>query len=204
MSADSVTRDATADVASLELVERARAGDARAFQVLIEARFWRLSRLALSITASEADARDAVQEGCLRAWRDLPGLRDPSRFDAWLWRIVLNSCRNTVRSRRRVRVHEIAIVEDTAGDDRHGPGQGLRGQASSVTDPGDAVVEGDLIRRAFDRLDADKRSILILHHVEERDIGDIAELLHIPEGTVKWRLHSARQALSRALTVERR
>lgn len=203
MSADGMIQDTLADAASLALVDRARAGDARAFQALIETRFWRLNRLALSITASEADARDAVQDGCLRAWRDLPGLRDPSRFDAWLWRIVLNSCRNVVRSRRRVRVHEITVHADTP-DDTTQERTSTLDRLGSGSDLGDAISERDLIRRAFDRLDADKRTILILHHVEEREIGDIADLLRIPEGTVKWRLHSARQALSRALMVERR
>lgn len=203
MSADEEIQDALSDADSFALVERARAGDARAFHALIEARIWRLSRLAQSITASEADARDALQEGCLRAWRDLPGLRDPSRFDAWLWRIVLNSCRNMVRSRRRVRIHEIAVTDDWSGERPAGQSSDLDRLASG-RDLGDAVSERDLIRRAFERLDADKRAILILHHVEEREVGDIAELLGIPEGTAKWRLHSARQALSRALTVERR
>ena len=200
---DSLIQDATSDVASQALVERARAGDSRAFETLIEERYWRLSRLALSVTASEADARDALQDGCLRAWRDLPGLRDPSRFDAWLWRIVLNSCRNAVRSRRRVRVHEISVIDD-ASEQPGGRSVAGGGDAAFGSDPGDAVPEGDLIRRAFDRLDADKRAILILHHVEERKVAEIADLLQIPEGTVKWRLHSARQALSRALGVERR
>ncbi len=200
--AGSASEHVTADAASLALIERARAGDATAFEVLIEARFWRLTRLALSITGREADARDAVQDGCLRAWRDLPGLRDPSRFEAWLWRIVINSCRNVVRSRRRVGVHEIGIDPSPSGQ----PGDRRSGaeRRSPAADPGDAISEADLIRRAFERLDADKRSILILHHVEERPVGDIAHLLQIPEGTVKWRLFSARRALTRALTVERR
>jgi RNA polymerase sigma-70 factor (ECF subfamily) len=180
--------------ADLELVERAQNGDARAFETLIEGRFWRLNRLALSITANEADARDALQDGCLRAWRELPRLRDRSRFDPWLWRIVLNSCRSLMRGRRRVHIHEIAIVDDQSMDSRLGPGPGL----------GEALSESDLIRRAFQRLDADKREILILHHVEERPVSDIAGLLGIPEGTAKWRLHAARQALERALEVERR
>lgn len=179
--------------ATLALVERAQAGDARAFETLIEARFWRLSRFALSITANEADARDALQEACIRAWRELPGLRDTSRFDAWVWRIVLNSCRELIRGRRRVLVHEIALPDD-GSDDVPARSVGL----------GDALSESDLIQRAFQRLDGNKRTILILHHVDERSVSEIAQLLGIPEGTAKWRLHAARQALERALKVERR
>jgi len=195
MSIEAVTpTTAVSDALNLALVERAQAGDARAFELLIDARFWRLNRLALSITANEADARDALQDGCLNAWRELPRLRDRTRFDPWLWQIVLNSCRSLVRARRRVHVHEIAIVEYPGGDRRRG----------STAGPGDALSENDLIQRAFQRLDPDKRAILILHHVEERPISDIAALLHIPAGTAKWRLYSARQALERALEVERR
>jgi RNA polymerase sigma-70 factor, ECF subfamily len=195
MSID-VMREATAasDAADVGLVERAQNGDARAFEQLLEARFWRLHRLALSITANEADARDALQDGCLHAWRELPRLRDGSRFDAWLWRIVLNSCRSVMRGRRRVQVHEILDVDDPTFE---------RVGGSSVGH-GDALAERDLIRRAFRRLDPDKREILILHHVDDRPVDAIAGILGIPAGTAKWRLHAARQALERALQVERR
>jgi RNA polymerase sigma-70 factor (ECF subfamily) len=194
LSIDSVIHASAAESVSLALVERAQTGDPRAFEALLQTRFWRLDRLALSITANEADARDALQDACLRAWQQLPRLRDPSRFDVWLWRIVLNSCRSQLRGRRRVRVHEIAIEDGPTGDRRMASERGL----------GDALSENDAIQRAFQRLDMDKRAILILHHVEERSVGDIAQLLGIPEGTAKWRLHSARQALDRALQVERR
>jgi RNA polymerase sigma-70 factor (ECF subfamily) len=194
LSIDNVIQSSAAESVSLALVERAQAGDPRAFEALLESRFWRLNRLALSITTNEADARDALQDACLRAWQQLPQLHDRSRFDVWLWRIVLNSCRSLLRGRRRVSVHEIAIDTRPAGDHRMASSRG----------PGDALSENDAIRRAFRRLDVDKRSILILHHVEERSIGDIAQLLGIPEGTAKWRLHAARRALERALLLERR
>ena len=185
---------ATSEPASLALIERAQAGDARAFELLLEPRLWRLGRLALSMTANEADASDAIQDGCLRAWRELPRLRDPSRFDVWLWRIVVNTCRDTLRKRRRTTVHEIALVDDPYRED----------QADRAPSPNDNLLENDLIRRAFGRLDVDKRTVLILHHVDERPVSDIARILRIPEGTAKWRLHAARRALERALEVERR
>jgi len=194
LSIDNVIQTSAAESVNLALVERAQAGDPRAFESLLESRFWRLNRLALSITANEADARDALQEACLRAWQQLPRLRDRSRFDVWLWRIVLNSCRNQLRGRRRVWVHEIAIDGGPTGG----------GRTASARGVGDALSENDAIRRAFKRLDPDRRTILILHHVEERSVGDIAQLLGIPEGTAKWRLHAARRALERALEVERR
>lgn len=176
----------------LALVARARRGDARAFERLLESRFWRLGRLALSITGNQADADDAIQIGCLQAWKELPRLRDPARFDAWLWRIVVNSCRNVVRGRRRLAVHEIAGPDDALGD--------LRVAAGPT--PGNSLPDNDAIRRAFARLDHDKRTILVLHHVEARSITEIAGILGIPEGTAKWRLHAARRALERTLEAE--
>jgi len=193
MAIEALNHRAASDSASPALVERAQSGDARAFELLIEARFWRLNRLALSITTNEADARDALQEACLHAWRELPGLRDPARFDAWLWRIAVNSCRTVMRGRRRVSIHEITIEDDPSIE----PGGSGRAM-------GDSLSESDVIQRAFQRLHPDKRAILILHHVEEREVGDIADLLGIPVGTAKWRLFAARRALERALKVERR
>jgi RNA polymerase sigma factor (sigma-70 family) len=195
MSIDVVIRATVASESAVPaLIARAQAGDSRAFELLLEPRLWRLNRVAMSITANEADARDAVQDGCIRAWKALPQLRDPARFDVWLWRIVVNSCRTVVTKRRQMTVREIAIVDDLVSESRGGSGPG----------PGESLPEVDLIRRAFGRLDVDKRTVLILHHVDERPIGEIARILHVPEGTAKWRLFKARQALERALELERR
>jgi RNA polymerase sigma-70 factor (ECF subfamily) len=178
---------------AVALVERAQAGDRSAYEVLIRTRLERLLRLALSIVGNEPDARDAVQESCLKAWRELPRLRDADRFEAWLWRITINACRSSLRGRRRASVHEIAVDDTTSGSE---PAQ--TGNAFA-----DDVTVKDAIRRAFRRLDPDKRSILVLHYVEERPVTEIARLLGIAEGTAKSRLHAARKALERALEVER-
>ena len=185
--------EAAAGSLELALVVRAQAGDHAAYDRLVGPRLERLLRLAYSILASEADARDAVQDSCLRAWRDLPRLREPDRFEAWLWQIVINACRSALRSRRRMSIREIAVDALAPGSEPTGPGRSFA----------EALGVSDAIRRAFRRLDPDKRTILVLHHVEERSIADIAALLAIPEGTAKWRLHAARQALERALEVER-
>ena len=184
----------TAGLSEAALVARAQRGDQMAFEALVEPRLARLLRLADSIVSNDADASDAVQEACLRAWRELPRLRDADRFEAWLWRIVINTCRSALRTRRRVNVREIPVEAMPAGFDPAQPGQGLGEDLSAI----------DVVQRAFRRLDIDKRAILVLHHVEERSIAQIATLLGIPEGTAKWRLFAARQALERALEVERR
>ena len=177
----------------LALVVMARRGDAQAFERLLEPRFWRLGRLALSITGNQADADDAIQIACFRAWRELPRLREPTRFDVWLWRIVVNSCRNVVRGRRRFTVREVAVFDELSDH-----------PMATAPAPGDALPDNEAIQRAFARLDHNKRAILVLHHVDERSIAEIAGILGIPEGTVKWRLHAARRALERTLEAERR
>jgi RNA polymerase sigma-70 factor (ECF subfamily) len=170
------------------LVELAQQGDTAAFEALLRGRLDGLFRRAWAILGSEADARDATQEACLSAWRQLPRLRDAAAFDAWLARVLQNACR--MQLRRRGRVREVAITPDLdpAMSDGSGPA---------------AVDEADAISRAFDRLDADARALLVLHHLQHQPLVDIAAALGIPVGTTKSRLHRARAALETALAGER-
>lgn len=174
-------------VGDATLIERARAGDADAFERLIEARLERAYRTAFAILRTDWDARDACQEAFIAAWRELPRLRDVDRFDAWLDRIVVNQCRSLLR-RRKTRVREISIdAAPEATDDLSAPS------------PIEALADEDLVRRAFARLSPDQRSVLALHHGEGRTVADIASLLGVPAGTVMWRLYRARRALEKVL-----
>jgi RNA polymerase sigma-70 factor (ECF subfamily) len=180
------------DAGDADAVERARHGDLAAFDQLVRARLPRTLRLAYSILRDESEAADIVQDALVRAWRELPNLRDAGRFDAWLARIVVNTARDRHRGRRRAAVRE--IPSDHLDPDTE-PARGSTG---------DDVAATDLIRRAFARLDVDQRSLLVLHHVDDRPVIEIARILRIPEGTAKWRLHRARQALQRAMELESR
>jgi RNA polymerase sigma-70 factor (ECF subfamily) len=185
----------SAPVSDARLLEMAAAGDVDAFDVLLRPRLPKLFRMAVAITRSEANARDALQEASVHAWRELPRLRDRERFDAWLAQILVNACRSLLRRERRVSVREID-VERMAADE----GPGSFATRSDV----ETIPETDLIRRAFERLDPTVRSLLVLHYVEERPLAEIGRILGSPVGTIKWRLSNARQALYRALEVERR
>lgn len=167
------------------LIERSATGDRDAYDSLIGGRISGLYHTALGILRHDADAQDAVQDACVQAWHHLGSLREPDRFDAWLGRILVNSCRERLRSRSRARVREI---EMTLVDEPQ-------------VDAPDAVT-ALAIRHAFGRLKADDRIILGLHHADHRPIHEIAQLLGIAEGTAKWRLHAARQALAAALRRE--
>lgn len=177
-----------------ELVERARRGDREAFEMLVRRRIDSMVRTARAILGHEADAQDAVQEAFVAAWRRLPGLRDPDRFDAWLGRILLNACRMSLRRRRGVR--EIRMVD--AGDEQAGPAD-LRATALDQ-----ATADADAFDRAFARLPIEERALLVLRHRDELPVAEIAARLGIPAGTAKSRLFHARRALGRALAREDR
>jgi RNA polymerase sigma-70 factor (ECF subfamily) len=180
------------------LVRSARLGDAAAFESLVAKRIDRSYRLAWSILLNDADAADATQDAFIAAWRQLPRLRDPSRFDGWLNRIVANTAR--MSRRHRVRLREIAIESPSADDSPTAAyDQAPDRLAHTVIDD---VAENDAIGRSFDRLRPDERAILALHYVEERPVAEIARALGIPTGTAKWRLHAARRALERAMEAE--
>jgi len=180
------------------LVRRARSGDASAFELLIDTRIDRCYRLAWSILSNDADAADATQEALVAAWRQLPRLRDSAVFDGWLNRIVANAAK--MSRRHRIRLREVAVEPTLPGDDITPPLEpppDLHAHTAM-----DDVVDNDAIGRAFDRLRPQDRMILVLHHVEERPVAEIARSLGIPVGTVKWRLHSARGALEKAMEAE--
>jgi RNA polymerase sigma-70 factor, ECF subfamily len=178
------------------LVERARDGDRHAFDRLVAARLPQTYRLAKAITGHAGDADDVTQEAFLQAWRNLPRLRDPARFDAWFGRILVNEARTVLRRRGRVMTVSVDAI-DVRGDD-------ATGRYPGAPDPSiDAIAEGDALQRAIDRLTVDQRSILAMHHLEERPVAEIAAVFGIPVGTAKWRLHEARAALERAMETQR-
>ena len=179
------------------LVQRARLGDAAAFDRLVASRIDRCYRLAWSILLNDADAADATQDAFVAAWRELPRLRDASAFDGWLNRIVANAAR--MARRHRVRLREVAVASPSSSDEGPEPERADEPYARTEIDD---VVDLDAIGRAFDRLKPHERAILTLHHVDERPVDEIARTLGIPAGTAKSRLHSARRALERAMEAE--
>lgn len=176
------------------LIRRAQSGDADAFTVLVTGRIGPMQRTAMAILGREPDARDAVAEALVAIWRELPRLRDEAAFDAWSTRILVHACRRRLRGIGRARVREVSI-DGTPG---RSPAARL-----AATSPTEAVIERVALERAFERLDADARTILVLHHVDGRGLAEIATVLGIPPGTAKSRLFAARRALERALERER-
>ena len=171
-----------------ELVERAIAGDRDAYAELARTLIGRLYAVAFLILRNQAQAEDATQEALVAAWRDLSALRDPDRFDAWVQRILVRCChREAARGRRVGDVHVDVATIDLVQSDR------------SID-----VVNRDELERGFQRLDADLRAVVVLHFYLGLPIPEAAEILGIPVGTAKSRLHRATQALRAALEADAR
>jgi RNA polymerase sigma-70 factor (ECF subfamily) len=170
------------------LVEAARRGDREAYADLIRTRGDRLYALAQRVLRDIDRAEDALQEALVIAWRDLPGLRDPDRFDAWLHRLVVRACVLEASRQRRLASNLRVLPMDVpvAGDDFM------------------SIADRDQLERGFRRLDPRQRALLVLRHFEGRDTTEIAEILGIPVGTARSRLHHAHRAMRAALEADAR
>jgi RNA polymerase sigma-70 factor (ECF subfamily) len=167
-----------------DLVRRAQQGDQDAFAALAGVAVARLDAAARLILRDSELARDAVQDSMVRAWRDLPGLRDPDRFQPWLHRLTVNACLDVARRRRRrsVEVELTPIVMPSVGD------------ATAE------FADRELIDDALRRLEPEFRAVIVLHYFLGMPLQDVAVSLRIPVGTVKSRLH--RSLRSMRVTLE--
>jgi RNA polymerase sigma-70 factor (ECF subfamily) len=171
-----------------DLVEAARGGDREAYVDLIRSRIDHLFAVAQRILRDVDRAEDALQDVLVIAWRDLRGLRDPDRFDAWLSRLLVHECIDqATRERRRTTNLRVLPVDGPAAPD------------DLLT-----VADRDQLERGFRRLPAEQRAILVLHHFAGYTPSEIAESLGIPPGTARSRLHHAHRAMRAALEADAR
>ena len=169
-----------------DVVERAQRGDHDAFAELVDGTIARLDAAARLILRDADLARDAVQEALIRAWRDLPGLRDPDRFDAWLHRLTVNACLDLARHRRRRPIE----VEITSID-------------SPVThDVAGILADREVLDTALQRLDPGHRAVVALHYLLGMPLPEVAASLRIPVGTAKSRLHYSLAAMRTSVLAE--
>ena len=131
-------------------------------------------RLAWAILRDSAEADDATQDAFALAWRKRSSLRDADRFDAWFGRILVNVCRDRLRTSRAGRVRPLEEAPESA-----------------VGDSAASASNRDAVGRALDRLDADHRIVVILRYWADLQVAEIGFRLGIPAGTVKSRLHNA-------------
>ena len=168
------------------LVERAREGDESAFAELVDLDGDRCYAVAYRILRDVERAQDAVQQAFLLAWRELPRLRDPERFEVWLHRLVVNACYMEFRRYRRWSANVRTLPVD-------GP---------AAMDTTISVADRDSLERAFRTLSPEHRAVVVLHHHAGLPLASIAEAAGVPLGTVKSRLHYATRSLREALTAD--
>ena len=170
-----------------DLVEAARRGDHAAFEALASAAGDRLYGLARLILGDTHQAEDAVQDALIRAWRGLPELRDPERWDAWLHRLVVNACADHGRRGMRQPV-EVRMVR----------------MEPSVGDHTGSIGDHDQLERGLRRLRPQHRAAVVLHFYLGLTVPEVAETLDVPVGTAKSRIHYAVEALRAALEADER
>ncbi len=170
-----------------DVVVQAASGDRGAFETLGATVIDRLYGAAVLILHDPTLAEDAVQETLIRAWRDLPRLRDPDRFDAWLHRVLVHACLDLARHERPTRL--------TSELPEYLLGGGI---------PETAIADRDAVGRSLARLSVRERTVLVMRFFLELSVPEIADALSVPLGTAKSRLHHAQVAMRAAIEAENR
>ena len=163
---------------------QAQGGDHAAFERLALVVSDRVHGIAFNILRDRDRAEDATQQTLLAIWRDLPQLRDPARFEAWVYRIAVRACHTEARRTRRW----LSVVSPWSGG------------GATVSDAEiEAVADRDQFDRAFRRLSVDQRTVIVLHHYLGMPLATVAQTLGVPEGTVRSRLHRGMSIIRRTL-----
>jgi len=169
-----------------DLVERAQNGDREAFGALVGLISDRMYGLAARILRDSDLAEDALQGALINAWRQLPDLRDPDRFEAWVRKVLVHACYAEARRRRSWAANvRVLPVDGPAG-----------------TDDIVSIDDRDQLDRAFRRLSVEQRAVFVLHHHEGRSLVEIADTLGIPARTARSRLHYATRVLRGAIAAD--
>ena len=172
------------------LIDRAKRGDKDAFTTLVVGLGDRLYAVAYRILRDTGRAEDAVQQTFLIAWRELPSLRDSSRLEPWLFKLLVNACYAEIRHTRRWQpgLHLVTDLD----------------QGPATDDTQLSVARTDELERAFRRLTGEHRAVLVMHHYLGLSGAEIGETLGLSAGTVRSKLHYARQQMRAAIEADAR
>jgi RNA polymerase sigma-70 factor (ECF subfamily) len=170
------------------IVERAQRGDRDAFSTLAIELSDRLFGVAHRILRDFDSASDALQVALVRIWRDLPGLRDADLLETWSYRVLVNACNDELRRAQRFKPEVRSVGLE------HLP----------VADAYTSVADREALERAFRKLPVDQRAAIVLQHYRQLTMPEIALALGVPIGTVRSRLHYARQSLRAAMEADDR
>lgn len=172
-----------------DLVVRAREGDRDAFSELAARSLGRLTAVARMILRDEYAAQDAVQEAFIEAWKSLPGLRDPDRFDAWMRRLLVRACFRGATRSRRIGAVEIALTP------AHEP---------AIAGGEREIDLHDQLERGLARISPTLRAAVVLVYYLDLPLADAAQAMGVPMGTAKSRLNRAAQALRAEIDADER
>ena len=172
----------------LALVEAARSGDEEAFASMVRGSADRLFVIAHRILRDVGRAEDAVQQTFVTVWRELPALREPDRFEAWIHRILVHACYAEAKRASKWTANVVALPID-------GP---------ATPDAALDIVTRDALDRGFRRLPTDQRAAFVLHHYLGWSVAEIAEILGVPTETIKSRIRYATSTLRAALDADAR
>lgn len=174
-----MTGDRLDDAADRWLVDKARAGDVDAYEVLVRRHRGRIYRIALRMLGNPHDAEDIAQDVVIQVWTALAGFTGASSYTTWLYRIVVNRCLNKTRRRRWTRP-----VLDTDPPP-------MAGAEDTVV----ARLRAQATMEAIAALPADQRTVIVLHQLEGLSYQEVAAVLNVSEDAVRGRLHRARSSL---------
>ncbi|HEY6566438.1 MAG TPA: sigma-70 family RNA polymerase sigma factor [Actinomycetota bacterium] len=173
-----------------DLVRRAASGDQQAFAQLVHRHQDRVYRLCLRIMGNADDAHDAAQDTFLSLFRKLDQFRGDAAFTTWLHRVGVNACYDSLRRKKRAPL--LRAVDDDGRPQEQGP---------ATVDHADEVVGTLDVARALAQIREDYRVVLVLADIQDLAYDQIAEILEVPVGTVKSRVHRGRLALAKALGI---
>jgi RNA polymerase sigma-70 factor (ECF subfamily) len=169
-----------------DLILQAQAGDQRAFDVLALADYARLYRVAHGILRDPSHAEDATQQAYLDIWRNIRRLRDPARFEAWSYRVLVHACYAEAKRTPK-------WMSDTALPSTHEP---------RTTDVYASVVDRDELEVGFRHLSVDQRAVIVLHYLLDMTLEQVAETLGVRQGTVNSRLSRGMDAMRKAMGAD--
>ncbi len=195
MNTASLQTTAYGDLTDAQLVQRAKAGDERAFEVLFGRQHRRIYAICYGMLRNEADASDATQEAFVRAYRSLHRLEAPGAFGGWLAQIAVNICRDILKRPRLV----ARSLDEPLGDEDSEFKLEIPDWTDSPEKASMTQELQDVVNRAIGTLSPDHRAVVTMHHLEGMDVLQIADVLGVSEGTVKSRLSRARAELRRKL-----
>ena len=186
------------------LVARLRSGDSRAFEELVRTHMARLLRVARRFLDSEEDARDAVQDAFIAAFRSIGEFESTARLSTWLHRIVINAALMKLRTRRRKPEDDIETYLPRFLEDGHQVESSVPWTESSAETELERTETANLVRAAISRLPESYRVVLMMRDIEELSTEETAQMLGLTPNAVKIRLHRARQALRTLLDADMR